>query len=206
MRRTVLITSAVLAALGLTAAAGRAQSVEAFHLVEQSVVVDANAGTATFRLSFDREPQFFVPAGGTEQTNAFQVEVDGDKFTFEQPIGFDEIDSVVRGAEIFGGSEIPLRDPQGDGGPQAGGWGPVRDTLAFEVDGATLTFSAPLETLGDADGDGRFRYRIITIDEGGELTGETNAAIIPLPGAFWTGAMLLSGAGVVCKAGKRLFR
>lgn len=201
MRRTVLFTAAVLAALGLASPAARAATAESFHLVEQSVAVDQAAGTATFRLSFDREPRFFLPDGGAEQLNAFQIEVDADSNTLATPIGFDDIDAVVRGAEIFEGAGIPVRAREGDGGSgSTGGWGPVRAIVPFELDGATLTFTTALETLGDTDG--RFRYRVITIDDG-SLSGELNAAIIPLPAALWAGVVMLGGAGLAVKLRRR---
>jgi hypothetical protein len=197
--------AAVLAGLGLfnsSARVAHGATNDDFHLVDQSVLVDTTAGTATFRLDFGHEPRFFVPEGATEQPDGFQIEVDGDHNTFDHPIQFEEIDSVVRGAEIFGGDEIPVRDPQGDGGATAGGWGPVRATLPFELQGSTLTFTTGLDTIGDQDG--KFRYRIITT-ENGSLVSEVNAAIIPVPIALWGGMMMLGGAGVVHKLRKRRF-
>ena len=206
MTRTPVLTAAVLAGLGLGASTFPAAAAvgDGTFRAEQSATVDKNAGTATFRLSFDRLPRFFLPDGGSEQLDAFQIEVDADKNTFEQPIQFDEIDAVVRGAEIFaGGGGIPIRAREGgDGGGASGGWGEVRAVVPFELNGATLTFTTTLDALGDVDG--RFRYRLITIEEGG-VTSEVNAAIIPLPAALWTGMMLLGGAGALHKLRKRRF-
>lgn len=206
MRRTIRITAAaaVLAGVGLSSAAVRAATVDGFHLIEQSVVVDKAAGTATFRLGFDREPRFFLPhGGGGDQPDAFQIEVDADSNTFQSPTVFDDIDAVIRGAEISAGDGIPIRARDGDGGSggATGGWGPVRALVPFELNGATLTFTTALATLGDDDG--RFRYRIVTIEEGG-MTGEVNAAIIPLPAALWGGMILLGAAGVAVRARRRV--
>jgi len=206
MHHSKLVTAAaVLAGLGLVTSSARvAQGAtnDDFHLVDQSCLVDTTAGTATFRLSFGHEPQFFVPDGATEQPDGFQIEIDADQNTFDHPIQFEEIDSVVRGAEIFGGDEIPVRDPEGDGGDTAGGWGPVRATLPFQLEGNTLTFMTGLDTIGDQDG--KFRYRVITT-ENGSLISEVNAAIIPVPAALWGGMMMLGGAGVLHKLRKRRF-
>ncbi|MEA2736493.1 MAG: hypothetical protein QOE14_2944 [Humisphaera sp.] len=204
MRRSIVISAAVLAGLGLSSAAVvRADVADEFHLLDQSCVVDQAAGTATFRLSFDREPHFFLPPGGADQPNGFQIEIDADNNTFDRPIEFADIDSIVRGAEIFAGDGIPVRDREGDGGSDhAGGWGPVRGLVPFELEGTTLTFTTGLGTIGDQDG--RFRYRVITTDQGG-LTSEVNAAIIPLPAAVWGGIMMLSGAGVFHRLRKRSF-
>ncbi len=206
MRRSIQISAAaVLAGLGLLCVSDRVAqgaTTEQFQLLEQSATVDENAGTATFRLSFDHEPRFFIPDGETEQPDSFQIEIDGDHNTFDHPILFDEIDSVIRGAEIHAGEGIPVRDREGDGGgDQAGGWGPVRALVPFELDGTTLTFTTGLETIGDQDG--RFRYRVITI-ESGSVTSEVNAAIIPVPAAMWGGIMMLGGAGVATRLLRRL--
>jgi hypothetical protein len=206
MRRSIQISAAaVLAGLGLLCVSDRVAqgaTTEQFQLLEQSATVDENAGTATFRLSFDHEPRFFIPDGETEQPDSFQIEIDGDHNTFDHPILFDEIDSVIRGAEIHAGEGIPVRDREGDGGgDQAGGWGPVRALVPFELDGTTLTFTTGLETIGDQDG--RFRYRLITI-ESGSVTSEVNAAIIPVPAAMWGGIMMLGGAGVATRLLRRL--
>lgn len=192
----------VLAGAGLASpSAGLAHVTDEFHLVEQSVVVDRTGGTATFRLSFDREPRFFLPhGGGGDQPDGFQIEIDADSNTLEQPLAFEDIDTVVRGAEIFAGDGIPVRDREGDGGNNAGGWGPVRALVPFDLDGSTLTFTTGLETLGDEDG--RFRYRLITTQSGG-LTGEVNAAIIPTPMSVWGGMVLLGAGGLAVRLRKR---
>jgi hypothetical protein len=195
MRRSMLFT-AVLVGLGAVSSVARAHT-EDFHIVDHSVVVDDVAKTATFRLSFDREPRFFLPhGGGGGQPNAFQYEIDVDTAT-RGPIAWDGIDTVVRGGEIFAGSEIPIRDRDGDGGSNAGGFGPVRAAVPFDLDGSTLTFTAALSDLGD-EGDGHFKYRLITTENGG-LTGEVQGAVIPLPAAVWSGMMMLGGLGIVRK-------
>ena len=209
MRQSIIISAAVLAGLGLVStSSGVAQgATQEFQLATQVATVDEDAGTATFRLTFDHEPRFFIPDGETEQPDSFQIEIDGDHNTFDHPILFDEIDSVVRGAEIYAGDGIPIRDRDGDGGgdggggDQAGGWGPVRAVVPFELDGSTLTFTTGLDTIGDQDG--RFRYRVITI-ESGAVTSEINAAIIPVPVALWGGVIMLGGAGVATRLLRRL--
>jgi hypothetical protein len=197
MRRRAAIVRAVLAAVAsivLVSSSDARAATEDFHLVAQAVTVNQDAGTATFRLDFDRTPRFFFPhGGGGDQPNAFQIEVDADSNLLDRPIGFDDIDTVVRGAEIHNGDGIPVRDRDGDGGGEAGGWGPVRALVPYDLDGSTLTFTTGLQTLGDDDG--RFRYRIITT-EGGAMTSEINAAIIPLPAPVWGGLALLGAAAI----------
>src|SRR4051812_15200821 len=120
MRRCAIVKAAVAASLAVLATFGAsraAAATEDFHLVDQSVTVNEGAGTATFRLDFDRAPRFFLPhGGGGDQPNGFQIEVDADYNQFDRPIAFDDIDAVVRGAEIHSGDGIPVRDREGDGG------------------------------------------------------------------------------------------
>ena len=71
-----------------------------------------------------------------------------------------------------------------------------------QLEGNTLTFTTGLDTIGDQDG--KFRYRVITT-ENGSLISEVNAAIIPVPAALWGGMMMLGGAGVLHKLRKRRF-
>jgi hypothetical protein len=209
MRSSIRFTTVTAAAAALLATVSVSSSIaraatEEFHLLDQSCAVDKTAGTATFRLSFAKAPQFDAAPGGGDQPNTFQIEIDADHNTFDHPIEFQEIDSVVRGAEIAAGS-IPVREREGagDGGSeQSGGWGPVRALVPFELNGSTLTFTTGLNTIGDQDG--KFRYRVITMDSG-SLTSEVNAAIIPVPAALWGGMMLLGGAGIVHKLRKRKF-
>jgi hypothetical protein len=203
MRRPILLTAAaVLAGLGLVSpSAVRAATTEEFDLAGHAVDVDTNTATATFRLSFTREPRFFVTPGGEEQPDAFQIEIDADYTLFDRPILFEDVDS---GAEISATDGIPVRDREGDGGgEEAGGWGPVRGFAPFELDGATLAFTTNLQTIADTDG--KFRYRIITI-ENGSLTSEVSAAIIPIPVALGGGMMMLGGAALVHKLRGRSFR
>ena len=100
------------------------------------------------------------------------------------------IDTIIRGAEIRSGvGAMPIRDRDGEGGPGSGGWGPIRAMLPFELDDRTFTFTAPLSAIGDDDG--RFRYRLISLQDG-SLTGEAWSAAVPLPAGVWSGVIMLS--------------
>jgi hypothetical protein len=191
MRRSIVLP-AVLVGLG-AASVGRGSAVN-FHLVSDSVEVNQPARTATFKLNFDQPPDF-IPVGQA-QKDAFQYEIDANHASFGQPIGYGDISAVIRGNEIWQGNGIPVRQRDGDGGANSGGWGPVRALVPFDLTGSTLTFTASLDTLGDQDG--QFRYRLITTDSG-TLTGETNGAVIPLPAAVWSGLMMLGGLGAARK-------
>ena len=201
MRRSIVLPATMLIGLGSPAALTRA-GVANFHLVDQSASVSRAAGTATFTLVFDRAPRFFGPhGGGGGQPNAFQLEVDTASTAADLPILFEDIDTVIRGSEIAAADAIPIRDRDGEGGDNAGGWGPVRELVPYDLHDETLSFTVGLSTLGD-DGDGKFRYRVITLAEGG-LTSDIQAAVIPLPAAVWTGITMLGGLGVARKLRRR---
>jgi hypothetical protein len=179
----------------MPAAIVRAESQD-FLLIDQSVDVNRTDGVATFSLTFDQHPSFVAIDSG--QLKAFQYEIDVNSNDPSTPIVFDQIDTIIRGAEIWEGQGIPVRERDGNGGAHSGGWGPVRTMLPFSVDQETntLTFSAPLTALGDTDG--KFRYRLFTTDNGG-LTSDIQAAAIPLPLAATSGAALMAGT---CAAGR----
>ncbi|HYO11536.1 MAG TPA: hypothetical protein VER17_21410 [Tepidisphaeraceae bacterium] len=193
-RRPLALPGAVLLAAGLTAAGGAgvasADAVD-FTLVSHAVTVDKDAGTATFKLTFDEAPDFGVV--GDAQLDAFQYEVDADTTALDRPVEWSDIDSVIRGGEIWQGNGIPVRQRDGDGGEAAGGWGPLRALVPFEIDGNTVTFTTGLSAIGDADG--AFRYRVFTTSHG-EMTAQAVGAVIPLPAALWTGLTLLGGIGL----------
>ncbi len=195
-RQAVLFGAAVIASLG-GARGALAETVD-FRLDSHSVAVERAALTATFTLTFNQPPNF-VAAPGETQVNAFQYEIDAG--WSEPPAGapdtgtvdFNSISTVIRGAEISGGSGLPIRDRDGAGGASAGGWGAVRELVPFEVQDQTLTFTTPLDSLGDSDG--VFRYRLFTTDRG-LLTSEANGVAIPLPPAVAAGALTLGAAAL----------
>ena len=191
MRRSKLLFPAIIVAIGTPGSVLRAES-QNFHLVDQSVEVDRVHKTATFSLTFDQQPSFV--AIDNTQLEAFQYEIDAHKNSLDTPIEFKDIDAIIRGGEIFEGQGLPIRQRDGDGGAHAGGWGPVRALLPFDVQDNTLSFTASLADLGDSDG--RFRYRLFTTDNGG-LTTDIQAAAIPLPPGAWPGLIVLSALGSI---------
>ena len=199
-RRNKLFAPAIFISIGAASVpmVARAESQD-FHLVDQSVEVDRTNGLATFSLTFDQHPSFVAIDSG--QLKAFQYEVDVDSQDTSKPIVFDQIDTIIRGGEIWEGQGIPVRDRDGNGGAHAGGWGAVRALVPFNVDEATntLTFSTSLSNLGDTDG--KFRYRLFTTDNGG-LTSDIQAAAIPLPVAAWSGVVLLGALGATGVRGR----
>jgi len=186
MRRSIVVP-AVLA--GLTSTAAFADPVD-FQIVQQDVNVNRATSVAQFSVTFNRPPDFVAIDHG--QPDTFQYEIDADSTNLKQNFGFNEVDAVIRGGEIWEGHGIPVRDRTGNGGADAGGWGPVRALLPFELDGNTVTFTAPLADLGDSTGS--FRYRAFAT-ENGAVTAQVIGAVIPLPAAVLPGLLMLGGVG-----------
>ena len=162
-----------------------------FAIVSQKVTVDRAASTANFSLTFNRDPVFV--SSGDSQSDAFQYEIDVNSTDFSHPLTASTVDAVIRGGEIWEGRGIPVRFPTGDGGHEAGGWGPVRALLPFDLNGSTVTFTAPLADFGDSNG--KFRYRAIAT-ENGALTTQSVGAVIPLPASIWSGLILLGAVSI----------
>jgi hypothetical protein len=156
---------------------------------------------AEFTVTFSRAPIFV--AADSSDADAFQYEIDADSTDLSRDLELNEIDAVVRGGEIWEGRGIPVRQRTGGGGEgdEAGGWGPVRALLPFDLNDKTLTFSAPLSTLGAADG--TFRYRAFSIDEGG-MTGRIVGAVVPTPAAIGPGLVLLGGLLILRATRRRI--
>ena len=188
MRRSIVLSAAL---IGFGAAVVAKASVVPFSLVSHSVEVNRTGETATFTLEFDHPPNFH--ANGNGQPDAFQYEIDADTAEIGTGIGFNSLDTVIRGGEIWEGNGLPVRDRDGEGGSNAGGWGPVRALLPFEIEGNSLSFTTGLSAIGDHDG--QFRYRVFTT-QNGEITGQAVGAVIPFPAAIWTGLAMLSGVGI----------
>jgi hypothetical protein len=205
MRRTKMLAALAagtggVAFCGARPASAQAEPVE-FQIVEQTCSVDQGRGSATFSITFDRVPNF--SREGHSQANAFQYEIDADATNFEQPLEFSDVDAVIRGGEIFAGQGIPVRDPEGEGDENSGGWGPVRTLVPYAVEGETLTFTVGLSAIGDDDG--QFRYRVFSTEAGG-LTGESVGAVVPLPAGAWTGLTVLGGMAALTPLRRRLKR
>jgi hypothetical protein len=198
MRRVAMVPAAVIVSLGVGKFA-TAESVD-FQLVSHAAQVDPTGQSATFTLTFNQPPNFLAQPGQS-QPNSFQYEVDAawsgpPAGGVDEGISFNDITSVIRGAEISAGNGLPIRSRDGDGGPGAGGWGPVRDLVTFQVSDEKLTFAADLSDLGDDDG--IFRYRVLTTDKG-VVTSQATGVAIPLPPALAGGLLTMGGMAVARK-------
>jgi hypothetical protein len=150
------------------------------RIVSESAEVDRAAGVARFTLRFDGRPDFWTVDPLGRVADAFQYEIDGD---WRAPPGLppDGLDAVVRGDEIRAAGALRIRragfDAPPDPDPLSGGWGAVKATVPFDLDGTVLRFEAGLKAIGD-DGDGYFAYRVFTT-EYGLTTSEVESRLLP---------------------------
>lgn len=125
---------------------------------------DAATDAFEFTIHFSGPPDFMTADSFGRPRDSFQYwivyPIDRDPF-----LPYITPDVLVRGDEIRFGGGIPIRDRTVDGGPNSGGWGPIRGTVPFVLSGSTLTFTVPRSVLGDPDG--RFAYYLGVFSFGG---------------------------------------
>ena len=203
---------AVLAAGALAGGAGVAPSAArgGVVIVGHSAAVDAQRKRASFALEFDKAPDFYTLDSVGRVADSFQYEIDPDgPASADFPVN--DVDAVVRGDEIHATDALRVRGgfhDAPDPDPLAGGWGPVRTTVPFNLDGRHLTFEVPLDALGDGAADGIFSYRVFTTDFGlttSQIEASVGAISVPLPPGAW-GAALTLGAWVACAFQARVRR
>jgi len=211
-------------ALGVVAPVAGPLAVSAFagvHIISEGVDVDRSAGIAHFHARFDAAPDLWTLDEFGRVADSFQYEIDDN---WNAPLGLPPqgLDSVVRGDEIHIANALRIRDARfgitPDPDPNAGGWGAVKATVPFSLDGSELRFEAPLAAIGDDDG--YFAYRLFTTEYGlttsaiesrllppGEPGPGPGPTPIPLPPAVWAGAAaaaMLAAAHVARRIARRI--
>ncbi len=157
----------------------------------ESVVVDKAAGDALFTIDFPHAPDFFKVDAAGRPADSFQVEITAGSNVnnFLNPT------SVIRGDEIRFAQALRVRDAAPpDPDPHAGGWGAIRGTVPFSVNGDAVAFTAPFSLLGVPNS--VFGYHIFTVADGvvqSEAFGNTQA--VPLPTAL-SATLLTLGSGL----------
>jgi len=203
--REVLRASAVRSyALALAVGFMAVPSMAGLRIVDQRVDVDPARGLAEFFARFDASPDLFTRDEFGRLADSFQYEIDADgPVAGESPVG--SIEAVIRGDEIHVAGALRVRAAgagvQPDPDPLAGGWGRVRATVPFDLDGPALSFEVPLNALGDTDG--HFAYRLFTVEFGmmvdqvEAVAGIPNPTAVPLPPALWPACATAAGLGLV---------
>jgi hypothetical protein len=187
------VTAAVAVGAWLVGIMGAAPARAAFEIVDQQLAYSEVTGLATFTLLFNQAPDFETVDEFDRPRNSFQYEVDlnwdGDP---ARQFDFESIGWVFRGDEVRFGGTVPIRAGQGgDGSPESGGWGPVKDVAPIVVDGTRATFTVDFGALGESDD--LFRYRVFAL-EYGTMTNVIDAAYVPLPPAVLIGAVGLAAS------------
>lgn len=147
----------------------------------QSAVTNLDTQEVLFTIDFNEVPDFSTVDEFGRQADSFQYFVDADG---ELPVPFggdppySELETIIRGGEIYVASDIPVRDVLGEGGPNSGGWGPIRGSVPFALNDTVLTFSAPLQLIGDSDG--LFSYELLLTEFGG-TTDVLQDRSVPVP-------------------------
>jgi hypothetical protein len=137
----------------------------------QSAVVNLDTQEVFFTLEFNEVPDFFSLDEVGPQADSFQyfIEADGRFPVFstspDSPYYYSELEAIIRGEEIHVAGDIRVRNalPSSDE-PNSGGWGTIRGSVPYSVNGSILIFSTPLALIGDSDG--LFSYRLETYEFG----------------------------------------
>lgn len=183
-------------------ALGTGQIAQAALLVKsESAVVNLDAKEVLFTINFNRVPDFFTVDEVDRQADSFQYYIDpsGELPIFRPPSAYSNLSSIIRGEEIHVAGDIRIRDvfPVGSSEPNSGGWGKIRGSVPYSLDGTVFKFSAPLQFIGDSDG--VFSYQLLLTEFGGStdtLENKSTIASVPEPnfalGALTFGALSLS--------------
>jgi hypothetical protein len=146
-----------------------------------------DSGTQTFQFSItlSAAPDFYTVDQFGREKDMFQYWI-----TWQpNPLAtwpYGNPDVLVRGPEIYVNGTLPVRDAKGPQDPTSGGWGPIRGSVPYALNGTVLTFTIPQSVIGDADG--VFQYYLI-VDGNFGATEEIRAGIsdgpVPAAAASW---------------------
>ncbi|MEH1835350.1 MAG: hypothetical protein V7L29_25675 [Nostoc sp.] len=180
-------------------ALGTGQIAQAVLLIEsESALVNLDAKEVLFTINFNRVPDFFTVDQVGRQADSFQyfIDADGELPVFRGSPYYSELESIIRGEEIHVAGDVRIRDVFSIGAsePNSGGWGKIRGSVPYSLDGTVLKFSAPLEFIGDSDG--LFSYQLELYEFGGisDLLGDKKSTIASVPEPNFALAALTFGA------------
>jgi hypothetical protein len=151
MRSRLWVLCSVIFAILLAPAAA-----PALQIVSHVEHYDAPSQTFHFSITFSGPPDFFTVDQYGRTKDAFQYWITWALHISDPLYPLGTPDVLVRGVEINTAGGIPIRDRSGEGGPNSGGWGPIRGIVPYQLSGPTITFDVPQAMLGDPDG--KFSY------------------------------------------------
>ncbi|HET6249672.1 MAG TPA: hypothetical protein VFE47_18430 [Tepidisphaeraceae bacterium] len=172
----------VLALAGGSIVFGMCASASAgLSILSQQVDVDRADQDVIFTLDFNHVPDFKTVDSAGRHVDSFQYEIVPNTSTPISQVPFSSVGAVVRGDEIGSGNVVPIRNGFSNGvdaNPAAGGWGTVRGSVPFSVQGNTLSFTAGFNVIGTSNG--VFSYRVFTTNFGSTVT-TIDSISVPLP-------------------------
>ena len=127
--------------------------------------------------------------------DSFQYEIVPNTSLPISHFALEDVRAVIRGDEIGSGQTIPIRNGFQNGSdpnPASGGWGLVRGTVPFNLQGSEMKFSASFNLLDTVDGG--FAYRLFTTNFGSTVT-EVTGVSVPLPPTLPAGLAMLALLG-----------
>ncbi|MBN3947505.1 MAG: hypothetical protein HWQ38_13965 [Nostoc sp. NMS7] len=167
-------------------ALGTGQIAQAVLLVEsESAVVNLDTKEVLFTINFNQVPDFFTVDKFKRQSNSFQYFIDphGELPIVNASRIYSNFSSIIRGDEIPVAGDVRIRDVFSVGPlePNSGGWGKIRGSVPYSLDGTVLKFSTPLQLIGDSDG--VFSYQLLLTDFGSwnGITNENKSIISSVP-------------------------
>jgi hypothetical protein len=130
------------------------------------------------------------------ESSVFNPDAHEVRFTieFSHEPDFITTDSFGRQANSFQ-YYIP-GDPPAEPDAASGGWGPIRGSVPFRVQGHLLTFSAPVEMLTDRYRNGAFNYEVGSFVFGALTRWENGHTIVVVPEPTTRNLLVLAGAGL----------
>ncbi|MBW4672562.1 MAG: hypothetical protein KME52_00480 [Desmonostoc geniculatum HA4340-LM1] len=177
---SVSIAGAALIALGT----GQIAQAELFAESE-SAVVNLDTQEVLFTINFNRVPDFLSVDEYNTQADSFQyfIDPDGELPIFGISPAYSNLKSIIRGEEIHVGGDVRIRDvfPVGSSEPNSGGWGSIRGSVPYTLDGTLLKFSAPLQFIGDSDGLFSYALELYEFGSWNGITNENKSIVTSVP-------------------------
>lgn len=174
-----------------------------FQLTSGSVGNINGSGNVDFSLTFNRIPDFFSVDQNGRLANAFQFFIAA---STNVPIFGGPFASIIRGAEIPVANDIRIRNASPvDPDPNAGGWGSLRGSVPYALNGQTLTFSVPATVLNVQE---PFPYGLLLTVYGGASAHYTglSGGPIPIPEPSSDTLAIVGGIGMAWLGLRRLQR
>jgi hypothetical protein len=186
---SVSIAGAALISLG-TAPIAQAE----LFVESDSAVVNLDAKEVLFTINFNRVPDFFTVDEFDRQADSFQYFVNAE---VGSDYSYEALESIIRGEEIHVGGDVRIRDVFSVGSvePNSGGWGKIRGSVPYTLNGTILKFSAPLQLIRDSDGLFSYQLELYEFGAWNTIRNYNNSTIASVPepnfvfGAFTFGAL-----------------